>query len=60
VTPYVDQQRKCTDRCRARLAWSVRAEAMTAPAAAALAVEGAGGNGRAAAKTAPAATAAAA
>jgi hypothetical protein len=60
VTPYVDQQRKCTDRCRARLAWSVRAESMTAPAAPALAVEGAGGNGRAAAKTAPAATAAAA
>lgn len=32
LTPYVDQQRKCTDRCRARLAWSVRAESMTAPA----------------------------
>jgi hypothetical protein len=31
VTPYVDQQRKCTERCRARLAWSVRAESMTAP-----------------------------
>jgi hypothetical protein len=30
LVPYVDQQRKCTDRCRARLAWSVRAEAMTA------------------------------
>jgi hypothetical protein len=29
LTPYVDQQRKCTDRCRARLAWSVRAESMT-------------------------------
>jgi hypothetical protein len=32
LTPYVDQQRKCTDRCRARLAWSVRAESMTTPA----------------------------
>ena len=32
LTPYVDQQRKCTDRCRARLAWSVRIESMTAPA----------------------------
>jgi hypothetical protein len=31
LTPYVDQQRKCTDRCRARLAWSVRVESMTAP-----------------------------
>lgn len=31
LTPYVNQQRKCTDRCRARLAWSVRAESMTAP-----------------------------
>lgn len=34
LTPYVDQQRKCTDRCRARLAWSVLAESMTAPTAA--------------------------
>jgi hypothetical protein len=32
LTPYVDQQRKCTDRCRARLAWSVRAESMATPA----------------------------
>jgi hypothetical protein len=31
LTPYVSSQRKCTDRCRARLAWSVRAESMTAP-----------------------------
>jgi hypothetical protein len=31
VTPYVNSQRRCTDKCRARLAWSVRAEAMTAP-----------------------------
>jgi hypothetical protein len=31
LTPYVNSQRKCTDRCRARLAWSVRAESMTAP-----------------------------
>jgi hypothetical protein len=37
LTPYVDQQRKCTDRCRARLAWSMRAESMTAPIAAATA-----------------------
>jgi hypothetical protein len=35
VTPYVNSQRKCTDRCRARLAWSVRAESMTALQAAA-------------------------
>lgn len=28
LTPYVDSSRKCTDRCRARLAWSVRATAM--------------------------------
>lgn len=31
VTPYVNSQRRCTDRCKARLAWSVRAESMTAP-----------------------------
>jgi hypothetical protein len=31
VTPYVNSQRRCTDRCRARLGWSVRAESMTAP-----------------------------
>lgn len=30
LTPYVNSQRRCTDRCRARLAWSVRAESMTA------------------------------
>jgi hypothetical protein len=30
VTPYVDQRRRCGDRCRSRLAWSVRAGAMTA------------------------------
>lgn len=28
LTPYVDSSRRCGDRCRARLAWSVRAEAM--------------------------------
>lgn len=32
LTPYVNSQKRCTDRCRARLAWSVRAESMTAPA----------------------------
>jgi hypothetical protein len=31
VTPYVNSQKRCTDKCRARLAWSVRAESMTAP-----------------------------
>jgi hypothetical protein len=37
LTPYVDQQRKCShDRCRARQAWSVRAESMTASASGAV------------------------
>lgn len=31
LTPYVNSQKRCTDRCRARLAWSVRAASMTAP-----------------------------
>ncbi|QSB14041.1 hypothetical protein JQS43_21260 [Natronosporangium hydrolyticum] len=31
VTPYVNSQRRCTDKCRSRLAWSVRAESMSAP-----------------------------
>jgi hypothetical protein len=32
VTPYVNSQKRCSpERCRARLAWSVRAESMTAP-----------------------------
>lgn len=35
VTPYVNSQKRCTDRCRARLAWSVRAESMVAATAAA-------------------------
>ena len=35
ITPYVNSQRRCTDKCRARLAWSVRAESMTAVSAAA-------------------------
>lgn len=30
LTPYVNSQKRCMDRCRARLAWSVRAESMTA------------------------------
>lgn len=28
VTPYVDSSRQCRERCRGRLAWSVRATAM--------------------------------
>lgn len=28
VTPYVDSSRRCGDRCRGRLAWSVRAVSM--------------------------------
>ncbi|QSB15173.1 hypothetical protein JQS43_02020 [Natronosporangium hydrolyticum] len=31
LTPYVNSQKRCTDRCRARLAWSVRADSMSAP-----------------------------
>lgn len=40
LTPYVDSSRKCTDRCRARLAWSVRATAMV-PARSLAEVQGA-------------------
>jgi hypothetical protein len=32
LTPYVNSQKRCSsERCRARLAWSVRAESMTTP-----------------------------
>jgi hypothetical protein len=31
ITPYVNSQKRCTDRCRSRLAWSVRAASMSAP-----------------------------
>lgn len=40
ITPYVDSSRRCGERCRARLAWSVRAESMSAVSAV---VEGSGG-----------------
>lgn len=42
LTPYVNSQRRCTDRCRARLAWSIRAGSMV-PARSTASVGAAGG-----------------